>query len=117
MKAETRTTTNRSGACVSLTFDDLNVFEDNDGIGIRIPTVLKSPRKGEASMNLLIMAYKTTYPTRELFLQQVERVGKQQVISWMKSSSDEGISLPPPDASTSWVLSIEGETDEEEDEF
>ena len=116
MKAETMTTTNRSSAFVSIIFDDANVFEDDDGIGIRIPTEINSPRRGEASMNLLIMAYKITYPTRDLFLQQVERVGKQQVISWMESSSDEGINLPPPDALNSWVLNIEGETDEEEDE-
>jgi len=75
MKTETLTITNRSGSSVTVQFDEANTLEDAQQIGLRIPTVSKNPSKGETSKNLLIIALKDAYPTRDLFLQRVESVG------------------------------------------
>jgi hypothetical protein len=106
VKTETLTITNRSGSAVTVHFDEANTIEDAQNIVLRKPTVIKSPSKGETSTNVLIIAYKDTYPTRDLFLQQVESVGKRQVSAWIESN-DDLIVMPPPDPINKWVLNIE----------
>jgi len=113
MKTETITVINLSGSSVTMTFNQSNVIEEPQVIGIRIPTTFDSKSRGQRSLNLMIQAYKATYPTRAAFLQRVEQFGKQQVESWMHSSMDQLV-LPLPDADNAWGLSIEGPPGKEE---
>jgi hypothetical protein len=107
MRTEVVAITNKSGSSVRMEFDAVNVVEDANGIGIRIPTELDSKSLGKKSVNLWIQAYKVTYPTRVIFLQRVEECGKSEVRDWMRSSSDELGVLPKPDGKNLWSLSIE----------
>jgi hypothetical protein len=113
MNDETRTVTNLSGTSITVVFDRANTIEDDEHIWLRIPSTRTNPHRGQTSTNLLLIAFKRTYPTRELFLQQVENAGKEYVLSWLASNHDVMV-MPLPDLANLWTLNIEGEDNGDE---
>jgi hypothetical protein len=110
MKNETLAFTNRSGSTITLRFDATNVVEVADGVGIRIPASIERPSGENGTCVFTIQAPKSVYPTVAQFLEQVEKVGKLEVVDWLKGSPDELI-YQRPKIDTAWTIGKEARPD------
>jgi hypothetical protein len=106
MTPETFTFTNASGSTLSVTFDESNAVEDENGVGIRIPATICNEAQGEHRFTIVVSAYKQTYPTLSIFCAKFEGPGKRQIVEWLRASSDQLI-MPHPDMENAWTTDIE----------